>query len=501
MTTLKLPTASIRGSAGYDPEYVSSGAYRQVSYQTWREEQAERARVEGRSFHAPERRPDGAVDGISHVAESPEEIIAKFTDMLSRSLKSGSREEDQAKARHAAYLKDLGSLAQRAGAGDGAALQEAINLSFMEMRASDPIFPNGVGTPGDFLTEFPVPVDTTELITLCDETSLYRALPEVTNDSNVETWRELTELDFLSGCSDIAFPKGECPEDFQHSTGRVEGVPLKHIGALKNLTESDIIASRASIQAGYGVNNLLGAFGPEGLTPGEGSVISLMNSRITDLKTKEMTLMGALILNGWDQLLVDGSAQINPDEFDGLTTLITAANGARCNDSITSGSFDVDTFNAFLMAGCAHPQAIIGNPIALAAISLAYFGMGLQSIFFDRNQNVVPGLHFAGEIMTVLGPITLIADRRFPVTDNGDGTINSTVYPVRLRHNGAPLIYKRTQIPLSYRDLAPGCTAIRFEEFAVTALIVKGLCAQSCYNADFAGLVDDTCSYIHPCIS
>lgn len=494
-----------RTQSGYDVGYISSGAWRTMSFQAWKDEQATRAGLGGERFHAPERRPDGVVDGISHAAESPEEIIEHFTK-LGRMIAgaAGPSPEEQAKAQAAQNIVDLGDLAKRAAAGDGEALQDAVRRSIEVLRATDPsILPQPYVSPGDFTAEFGVPLDTTELITLCDETGLYRALPEVVNGSNTESWRELTQLEFVSGCDFIAFEPGGCPEEFTHSGDNRTEVK-RHIGAMKTLSESDITHSVASIAAGYGMRQLIGPFNDQG-SPGERDVPTMLRAQITDLKDKEARLASILVLNGWDQLLVDGDNGANAEEFDGIVNQITAANGARCNGICTgslTGTFDVSEFDMFLAAGCAKPQAIIGHPTALAAISLAYFGVGSQTVFFDRNENIVPGLHFSGEIVTGIGPVSLIADSRFPRVDNADcATFQATVYPVRLTHNGEPLIYKATQIPLSYKELPPGCTALSFEIWAVTALVVKAMCAQACYTGDFSGLIDDGCTYIHPCIA
>ena len=491
----------IEQNAGYHPAYIASGAYRSMSYQDWREQAARQAGLDGEPFRAPKRRPDGSVEDVSHAAESREEIVERFLMSAQELFAAGTSAEDREKARAAAELKEamggLGDLAKRAAAGDGEALHEAVKRSMMAMRATDPaILPQPYVSPTDFLAEFAVPLDTTELITLCDETGLYRALPEVVNGANTDSWRELNELEFVSGCNDIAFEPGGCPEEFRHD-GDNRSVAKRHIGAKKTLSQSDIEHSIASIGAGYGIRQLIGGFNDNGL-PGEADVATLLRGNITSLKEKEAQLASILVLNGWDELLVKGSNSGNTEEFDGLATIITAANGARCNSSVT-GTFDVNHFDQFLAAGCAKPQAIIGHPTALAQLALAYFGIGSQTIFYDRNQNVVPGIHFASELMTGIGPIALIGDSRFVRTDGPGDTFDATLYPVRRRQNGEPLIYKATQIPLSYKDLVPGCTAVSFELFAVTALVIKAMCAQACYRARFEGLVDDGCDYIHPC--
>jgi len=480
-----LPSLQRTGSGAEQEEFLKSGAWRTMSYQQWLAQQGNP--TDGRS----DVKPDGTVDGLTHAA-SRDEIISRFADLIRPSEET---EEQRAAREFEEHLKGLGDLGKRAAGGDGEALNEAVRRSIAELqRASDPLIPS-FDTPGDFLDEFPVPLDTSELITLCDETTLWRSLPEEVNDSLTVQKREITQLEFASGSASIAFPKGECPEDFVHD-GANRSWDKKHIGVSKNLSESDILASRFSIARGYGMREIVGGFRDDGL-PGEGGVPSLLRQQIADLKAKEMLLGSILTMNGWDQLLVDGSATVNPLEFDGIATQITAANGARAN-TLNTGTFNVTQFDQFLQAGCAHPDALIGHPTALAAISLAYFGVGSQTVFYDQNQQIVPGLQFGGEIVTSYGRIRLIGDNRFPRADNGDGTVNSTVYPVKMRHNGEDLISKITQIPLSAKDVIKGCTAIKFEVYAVTGLMVRGMCAQSLYNADFQALIDDGCTYIHP---
>lgn len=503
---LKIPARPAASSQGYSPEFLSSGAFRTQSYRDWCEDQAAKAGMEGRSWKpgvdAPERKPDGTLDGGgSHRAESPEEIIQFFSKMMraSDTLEADKRKlADLERANQA--IGDLGELAKKAAGGDGAALHEAIQRSVMALRASDPnIVPQPYVTPGDFAAEFATPLDTTELIVMCDETGLYRALPEITEDTKTELWREINELEFISGCNFIAFEAGGCPEEFRHD-GDNRFVDLKHIGVKKTLSESDIRHSMGSIAAGYGIRELVGGFNDGGL-PGEGGDMpSLIRGNIASVKEKEMRLGSILTLNGWDDLLVNGDEDGNSEEFDGMVELLTAANGARANGGTTTGTFNVNHIDQFMAAGCARPDAIIGHPAALAAISLGYFGLGSSSIFYSNNDKITPGLHFSGEIMTGFGPVALIGDSRFPRTEvAADSTFRSTVYPVKMRHNGESLIYKRTQIPLSMKDLAPGCTAVSFEIWAVTALIIKAMCAQSAYSGVFAGVIDDSCALIHDC--
>jgi hypothetical protein len=55
-------------------------------------------------------------------------------------------------------------------------------------------------------------------------------------------------------------------------------------------------------------------------------------------------------------------------------------------------------------------------------------------------------------------------------------------------------VYRSTQIPLSLIDLVPLCTAIQFEVWAKTALVVKQNCAQSAFAGVFNGRVYTGCT-------
>jgi len=57
-------------------------------------------------------------------------------------------------------------------------------------------------------------------------------------------------------------------------------------------------------------------------------------------------------------------------------------------------------------------------------------------------------------------------------------------------------VYKLTQIPLSLQDLVPGCTAISFEVWAATSLVIKACCTQGKYTTQITGRVVTTCTSI-----
>ena len=374
-------------------------------------------------------------------------------------------------------------------------------------RATDPIISPAATTPIDFAAQFPQPLDTSELVVMCEELGLWKALPELPTSLKAETWRELNELAFTSGSSYISFADGACPEEFYHD-GDNTTVSLKNIGAHKSLEISDIMHSAAvsaiSVgQYGVGINRLVGGFAfGEGM-PGGYDQGSFMAEAVADLKAKEMVLAGTLVLNGWDRLLVNGNAGSNALEFSGIETQITSGNGAHVNDvsgQNASGTFTGVAFDRFLAEGCAKPTALAGHPQAIQELMSAYFSLGFQGsqvIYNNDGNRLVPGYNFAGEVNTAIGPLKVIADRNFTKTASGANAFRSTIYALRMNHNGEPLVYKRTQIPFSFRDLVPGCTAIQFQVWAKTALIVKAMCAQGAYTwGNWTGRSVTTCPTI-----
>jgi hypothetical protein len=366
-------------------------------------------------------------------------------------------------------------------------------------RASDPVVSN-VATPADFAAQFPTPLDHTEILDMCEEISLFQNIPEIRTSLKQETWREMTTLAFVSGSNYIAFADGDCPEEYAHD-GANQTVDLKNIGAKKSLTISDILHSMASIAAGWGIQSLLGGYpAGEGL-PGASDVATFQRENIASLKVKEIRLSMALVMNAWDRLLAVGNATTRPLEFSGIETLVTPANGAHTNTGTTSvsGSFSAISFDRFLAETCAKPTHVFGHPQAIQETLSSYFQLGFagsQRIEFSNGERVVPGFNFAGFVNTSIGRLTVISDVNFTRVDMGNGAFASTLYALRMQHNGVPLVYRATQIPLSLIDLVPGCTSISFEVWAKTCLILKQYCAQSAYRSIFSGRVYSACTQL-----
>lgn len=368
-------------------------------------------------------------------------------------------------------------------------------------RATDPVVSN-VATPVDFNAQFPTPLDPTEILTLCEEISLLNNIPEKRTGLKQEVWREMNELYFTSGSNYIAFSDGTCPEEYYHD-GDNYTVDLKNIGVKKSLTISDIIHSRAVIMGGSGIEALNGPWAGSAGLPGGSDAGTMAREAIADLKEKEVKLGATLLLNGEDRLLALGNAGSRPLEFSGIETQVTSANGAHSNvltGQNASGTFSATNFDRFLSEACAKPTHIVGNPQAIQEMMSSYFQLGFQGsqlINFNQGSRIVPGFSFAGFVETGIGRLTVIADTNFTRTASGSNSFASKLFTLRMSHNGQPLVYRATQIPLSLTDLAPGCTAISFELWKKTALIIKAMCAQGVYEfGSFVGRSVTTCTAI-----
>ncbi len=368
-------------------------------------------------------------------------------------------------------------------------------------RATDPVVTN-VATPVDFSAQFPTPLDPTEILTLCEEVNLLNSIPEKRTGLKQELWREMNELYFTSGSNYIAFTDGACPEEYYHD-GDNYTVDLKNIGVKKSLTISDILHSRAVVMGGSGIEALNGPWAGSAGLPGGTDANTMARESIADLKEKEVKLGATLLLNGEDRLLAVGDAGSRPLEFSGIETQVTAANGAHTNlitGQNASGTFSATAFDRFLAEACAKPTHILGHPQAIQEMMSGYFQLGFQGsqlINFNGGSRIVPGFSFAGFVETGVGRLAVIADSNFSRAASGTGSFSSKLFTLRMTQNGQPLVYRSTQIPLSLTDLAPGCTAISFEIWKKTALIIKAMCAQGLYQfGSFTGRVTTTCTAI-----
>ena len=374
----------------------------------------------------------------------------------------------------------------------GAFTPEQAIAEAMVQRAADPGVHNVV-LPPDFAAQYPTPLDVTEILAMCEEINLWRSIPEEMTGLKSVTYREMTSLAYNSGSSYVAFADYVCPEEFIHN-GANTTVDLKNIGAKKSLGVSDIMHSQAVASAGWnGINTLVGASPAFAGLPGTSDIGTFQRQHVASVKEKEMRLMATLVLNQWDRLLAVGNLDVNALEFSGIETIVTTGNGAHVRsaaDLAASGTFAASSFDRFLSESCSAPTKIFGHPQAIQEALSSYFqlwGAGTQVLNKGNGDRLTAGYNFSGEVMTAIGTLGVVADANFTRTAAGASTFSSSLYPLRMVHNGEPLVYRQTQIPLAFKDLAPGCTSISFMEWAKTALIIKYRCAQSRYQSVFSG--------------
>jgi hypothetical protein len=335
---------------------------------------------------------------------------------------------------------------------------------------------------------------------MCEEVTLLQALPEQSTELNAHLWREMTSLEFTSGSAYIAFADGECPEEYTHD-GANSTVNIKNIGAKKTLSYRDIKHSAAVAGANWhGINTLVDGFpGGEGL-PGAADVGTFQRELVASVKEKEMRLAMTLTLNGWDRLLVAGDTNSNSLEFDGIENWATNMSCTmHTNDNTASGTFSGIGFDRFLSEACATPTHILGHSTAIQEMMSAYFQLGYQGsqlVNFQDGSRITPGFNFAGFVNTGVGTLQVISDNNFTRNNAGGGAFQADLWPMRFTHNGEPLVYKINQIPLSLNDLVPGCTAISFQVWAATALVIKACCAQGQYTSQFTGRIVTTCPVV-----
>jgi len=380
--------------------------------------------------------------------------------------------------------------------------ENVLNPSTGEVfRSTDPvILPQPYASPTDFAAQYPVPLDTTELITLCEEVTLLSAIPEQDYSLKQYTWREMTSLAFTSGTSYLAFADGECPEEYTHGGSNVT-VTLKNIGAKKTLSFSDIKHSQAVAGANWhGINTLVaGAAAGEGL-PGAMDVGTFQRQAVRNVKEKEARLAATLVLNGEDRLLVKGNASNNSLEFDGIENWETNMSCSfHSNDNSASGTFSATSFDRWLSEACANPTHLLGHPQIMQELMASYMQLGWQGsqvINVSDGNRMTPGFNFGSYVNTGIGRLQVVADTNFTKSAAGTSTLQGSIWAMRMTHNGEPLVYRLNQFPLSYQDLQPGCTAVSFQLWKKTVLVIKACCAHGRYITQITGRSASSCSSI-----
>lgn len=369
-------------------------------------------------------------------------------------------------------------------------------------RAADPVIsPQPYASPADFTAQYPQPLDTTEILTLCEEVSVYNFLPEKRTALNAELWREMTSLVLSSGSSNaLAFADGACPEEYTHN-GENKQVDNKNFGVKKTLSVREIMHSAAVASANWnGINTLVaGAPAGDGL-PGGAPNATFQQQVVADLKEKEMRLGATLLLNGLDGMLINGDHVGNSLEITGIENWQTNYSVTfHTNDNTASGTLSAVSFDRFLSESCAKPTHVFGHPQAIQELLSAYFQLGYagsQVVNFSDGNRITPGYNFGSIVNTGVGALRVVADSNFQRTAAGASTIQVDLWALRLTHNGEPMVYQSVQVPVSVNDLVPGCTAVSFQIWTARSLVIKGACFHGQYKTQITGRVTTTCTLI-----
>lgn len=380
--------------------------------------------------------------------------------------------------------------------------EDAVTEKAFVQKTTDPlILPQPYSSPADFAAQYPTPLDTTEILRLCEEVTMLNAIPEERTGLSHHTWREMTSLAFTSGSEYLSFADGECPEEYTHD-GSNTTVDIKNLGAKKSLSLRDIMHSQAVAGAGWNGISYLNGPNPagEGL-PGSDNLGTMQRQAVMNVKEKEITLATTLVLNGEDDLLVGGNHVGNSLEFTGVESWATNYSVTfHTNSNTASGTFSAASFDQFLSEGCAKPTAVMGHPAAIQEMMSAYFQLGFAGSQIvnatSPGDRIIPGFNFGSFVNTGVGRLQVIADANFRRNAAGATTFQADLWAMRMTHNGQPLVYRITQVPLSINDLAPGCTAVSFQVWKATALVIKAACAHGKYTSQFTGRIVSTCTMI-----
>lgn len=386
--------------------------------------------------------------------------------------------------------------------GEDAQVEKSFVAAPVIQKAIDPIIlPQPYSKPADFAAQYPTPLDTTEILRLCEEVTLLQAIPEEQTSLNSYTWREMTSLAFVSGSSYLAFADGSCPEEYTHN-GVNMTVDIKNIGAKKSLSVRDIMHSTAVAIAWWnGINTLTGPVpSGEGL-PGANDMATFQRQVVMGVKEKEVRLASILVLNGEDALLVKGDHVSNSLEFTGIENWATNYScNFHTNNNSASGTLSAVDFDRFLSEGCAKPTAVLGHPQAIQELMSAYFQLGYQGSqvvnFTGPGDRIIPGYNFGSFVNTGVGRLQVIADNNFRRSSIGATALQVDLWAMRMTHNGEPMVYRTTQVPFGINDLVPGCTAISFQVWKATALVIKACCMHGKYTTQISGRVITTCTVI-----
>jgi len=232
----------------------------------------------------------------------------------------------------------------------------------------------------------------------------------------------LTASQFTGTPSKTAFAAGNDPNSINPSR-EMQSVTKKSYGASGGITDINVIASSMP-----------------------GAPISINTTRFANDAAMLLNLLYNVTLEGIDEDIVNGDAATDPVEFNGLETMVVAANSNWYSDkegaTLTAGLIIEQV--AWMMSGGVYPTALYCNPIMHYAIVEAFKARTNVSINVADNRVGPLGL-WADSIVTPAGTLPIISDRFFETSTDGTYITGDIFFAVEF-HRGVRILYPEWQI-------------------------------------------------------
>jgi len=269
----------------------------------------------------------------------------------------------------------------------------------------------------------------------------------------------LTAASFTSSThNNGAFAAGGCPPDIT-TTRSLHSLTKKSYGAMAGVKDIDIIASSMGI-APHGVSGL-----------------DDVSIKYRDDAEFLLNLLYVRTRQAVDWAAVRGNSTTDANSFDGLETMVTAANGSQVLN-MAGAAFSkayLDELIVQMMIQGIIPTAIACNPIMFSSIINAYTGGGSQvSINMNMGDTGAVG-YWADSVITPAGKLPLIGDRRF-TTSGAAPTFTSDIFILTREHAGEPILFFEWQVLPTAIDIGRWqnyCTSQLFAVWSHLVLVEK----------------------------
>lgn len=214
-------------------------------------------------------------------------------------------------------------------------------------------------------------------------------LPRVNGFGQVATWRKLT-----SALNPLAFGPGGQP------TGTGTSMGFADAGQPNQTTQTYVLATAPYKNLGRDVE-----IGRQALASNRGGNLEDMREDQEMIKTIE-------VLQGEDNMLMNGSASVNPLEFDGFQAWFTTNSGTAVGYETASG---IATYcRTVYMQGAENPQYFVANPRQGQALADNLQGTGsIQRIVVDEQGNATGGVRMDKIVNPVTGTLVQFVPSRY----------------------------------------------------------------------------------------